>query len=99
MSTEARGRRKVRTGVVVSDSMDKTVVVKVERRVRHAFFRKVLRVQKKYYAHDEGNECRMGDKVQLMETRPRSKRKRWRVTEIIEDMPNDEQAVKVEGKS
>ena len=55
--------------------------------------------QKKYDAHDEGNECRMGDKVQLMETRPRSKRKRWRVTEIIEDMPNDEQAVKVEGKS
>jgi small subunit ribosomal protein S17 len=79
-----RGYRKVREGYVVSDKMDKTVVVEVEDRVKHPKYGKVLRRTKKYKAHDEQNACGVGDRVLLMETRPQSATKRWRVTEILE---------------
>jgi len=79
-----RGKRKTLTGVVSSDKMDKTVVVMVSRRVLHPVYKKYIRKRKKVKAHDEKNECRMGDKVLLMETRPLSKEKRWRVKEILE---------------
>ena len=80
----ARGYRKVREGLVVSDKMDKTVVVAVEDRVKHALYGKVIRRTKKYTAHDGENACGVGDRVRLMETRPLSATKRWRVTEILE---------------
>jgi small subunit ribosomal protein S17 len=83
-STETRPPRKVRTGLVVSDKMDKTVVVLVEDRVKHALYGKVLRRTSKLKAHDEGNECGTGDRVQIMETRPLSATKRWRVVQILE---------------
>ena len=76
--------RKVREGLVVSDKMDKTVVVSVEDRVKHALYGKVLRRSTRLKAHDEANECGVGDRVLLMETRPLSATKRWRVVEIIE---------------
>jgi len=79
-----RGKRKTLTGVVSSDKMDKTVIVMVNRLVLHPVYRKYIRKRKKVKAHDEKNECRMGDKVLLMETRPLSKEKRWRVKEILE---------------
>jgi small subunit ribosomal protein S17 len=79
-----RGRRKVREGLVVSDKMDKTVVVLVEDRVKHALYGKVLRHTSKLKAHDEQNQCGVGDRVQIMETRPLSATKRWRVVEIVE---------------
>ena len=79
-----RGKRKTLTGVVSSDKMDKTVVVMVNRRVLHPVYKKYIRKRKKVKAHDEKNECRMGDKVLLMEARPLSKEKRWRVKEILE---------------
>jgi small subunit ribosomal protein S17 len=79
-----RGSRKTRVGTVVSDKMDKTVVVDVSRTTRHPLYGKILRRSKKYKAHDETNQCRMGDKVKIMETRPLSKDKRWRVTEVLE---------------
>ncbi|HEY1701954.1 MAG TPA: 30S ribosomal protein S17 [Trebonia sp.] len=82
--TEQRGYRKVREGLVVSDKMDKTVVVEVEDRVKHPKYGKVLRRTKKYKAHDEQNACGVGDRVLLMETRPLSATKRWRVAEILE---------------
>jgi small subunit ribosomal protein S17 len=84
ISAEARGYRKVREGLVVSDKMDKTVVVAVEDRVTHPKYGKVLRRTKKYKAHDEKNACGVGDRVLLMETRPMSATKRWRVAEILE---------------
>jgi small subunit ribosomal protein S17 len=77
-------RRKVREGLVVSDKMDKTVVVSVEDRVKHALYGKVLRHTSKLKAHDEQNACGVGDRVLLMETRPLSATKRWRVVEILE---------------
>ena len=80
----ARGRRKVREGLVVSDKMDKTVVVVVEDRVKHALYGKVLRRTSKLKVHDEQNACGIGDRVLLMETRPLSATKRWRVVEILE---------------
>ena len=80
----ARKRRKVREGIVVSDKMDKTVVVVVEDRVKHALYGKVLRRTRRLKAHDEGNACGVGDRVMLMETRPLSATKRWRVVEIVE---------------
>ena len=80
----ARGYRKTREGLVVSDKMDKTVVVAVEDRVKHPKYGKVLRRTKKYKAHDEQNECGVGDRVLLMETRPLSTTKRWRVAGILE---------------
>lgn len=81
---EARGGRKVRIGVVVSDRADKTVVVKVERRFPHPLYGKQVTRTKKYHAHDEANEYRVGDTVRIVETRPLSKTKRWRVLELIE---------------
>jgi len=79
-----RGRRKVRIGVVVSDKMDKTVVVAVTRSFRHPLYGKTIRRTKKYMAHDEENACRVGDRVEIVETRPLSRRKRWRVRAILE---------------
>jgi small subunit ribosomal protein S17 len=79
-----RGRRKTREGVVVSDKMDKTVVVAVEDRVKHPLYGKVIRRTSKLKAHDENNACGTGDRVLLMETRPLSATKRWRVVEILE---------------
>ncbi len=81
---EERGMRKVLTGKVVSDKMDKTVVVAVETLVRHPLYQRTIRRTKKFKAHDEGNSCHTGDKVRMMETRPLSKEKRWRVIEILE---------------
>lgn len=80
---EKRNERKVRTGKVVSDKMDKTVVVAVERLVQHPLYHKAVKKTTKFKAHDENNECRTGDVVEIMETRPISKDKRWRVTEIV----------------
>ncbi len=77
------GRRKLREGVVVSDKMDKTVVVQVERLVRHGKYRKYLRARARYKAHDEQNECRIGDRVRIIETRPLSHDKRWAVQAIL----------------
>ncbi|WGL53201.1 30S ribosomal protein S17 [Nocardioides sp. BP30] len=79
-----RNDRKVREGLVVSDKMDKTVVVEVEDRVKHALYGKVMRRSSKLKAHDENNEAGIGDRVLVMETRPLSKSKRWRVVEILE---------------
>ena len=79
-----RGIRKTNVGVVVSDKMDKTVVVSVERLVKHPRYEKYVKRTKKFKAHDENNECQVGDVVRIMETRPLSKTKRWRVVEIIE---------------
>jgi len=80
---EVRGRRKERVGVVVSDVQDKTIVVKVERRTPHPLYRKIVKVSKKFTAHDEKNEAKMGDTVRIVETRPMSKTKCWRLTEIL----------------
>ncbi len=79
-----RNARKVREGLVVSDKMDKTIVVTVEDRVKHALYGKVMRRNSKLKAHDEANECGIGDRVLIMETRPLSATKRWRVVEILE---------------
>jgi small subunit ribosomal protein S17 len=79
-----RNTRKVREGLVVSDKMDKTVVVEVEDRVKHALYGKVMRRTSRLKAHDENNDCGVGDRVQLMETRPLSATKRWRVVTIVE---------------
>ncbi len=81
---EERKIRKVQVGRVVSDKMDKTVVVAIETLVRHPLYGKIIKRTKKFKAHDEENTCRVGDKVRLMETRPLSKEKRWRVVEILE---------------
>ena len=78
-----RGQRKERVGVVVSNKMDKTVTVAVERIVRHALYNKTIRRTKKYHAHDEKNQCNLGDTVRIAETRPLSKLKRWRLIEIV----------------
>ena len=79
-----RGYRKIREGYVVSDKMDKTVIVEVEDRVKHPRYAKIIRRTKRYKAHDGDNACGVGDRVKLMETRPLSATKRWRVAEIIE---------------
>ena len=79
-----RNLRKVRIGKVVSDKMDKTVVVAIEDFVRHSLYGKAVKSTKKVKAHDEANECQIGDKVRIMETRPLSKDKRWRVVNIVE---------------
>jgi small subunit ribosomal protein S17 len=83
-TAQQRNARKVRDGLVVSDKMDKTVVVEVEDRVKHALYGKVLRRTSRLKAHDEQNDCGIGDRVQIMETRPLSATKRWRVVEILE---------------
>jgi small subunit ribosomal protein S17 len=79
-----RGRRKLRSGRVVSDSMDKTVVVAIETLVRHPLYGRIVRRTTKFKAHDETNQCGVGDTVEMMETRPISKEKRWRVSRIVE---------------
>ena len=83
-NTLVRGYRKTRTGIVVSDKMDKTVVVAVRTKVRHPLYGKMVNKTTKFKAHDENNDCGIGDTVRIMETRPLSKDKRWRVVEIIE---------------
>jgi small subunit ribosomal protein S17 len=82
--SKERGRRKVRTGVVVSDAMDKTVVVRIASQVSHSLYHKIVRRSTKLQAHDEANEAHVGDTVRISETRPVSKTKRWRVVEIVE---------------
>ena len=79
-----RNLRKTRTGLVVSDKMDKTIVVAIEDNVRHPLYKKIIKRTVKLKAHDEKNECKVGDRVMVMETRPLSKDKRWRVVEIVE---------------
>ena len=81
---EERNLRKTRTGKVVSDKMDKTIVVAVEDHVKHPLYKKIVERTYKLKAHDENNECKIGDTVKVMETRPLSKDKRWRLVEIIE---------------
>jgi len=81
---EERNLRKTRVGKVVSDKMDKTIVVAVEDNVRHPLYNKIVKRTYKLKAHDENNECGVGDKVRVMETRPLSKEKRWRLVEIME---------------
>ena len=83
MSTE-RNLRKTRVGKVVSDKMDKTVVVAIVDNVKHPLYKKIIKNTVKFKAHDENNECKIGDRVKVMETRPLSKDKRWRLVEIIE---------------
>jgi small subunit ribosomal protein S17 len=83
-TTKPQGRRKERTGEVISNKMAKTIVVRVERRFQHPQFKKVVTSYKKFYAHDEKSEARPGDRVRIEETRPLSKLKRWKLTEIIE---------------
>ena len=98
-----RGRRKVLQGIVVSDRMQKTVVVRVDRRFIHPLYKKVVVRSKKYMAHDEHNECHVGDVVEIMETRPLSRHKRWRVVRIIrraagyepEELAGEEESVEV----
>jgi small subunit ribosomal protein S17 len=85
MATEIKRKlRKQRTGVVTSDKMDKTITISVERRVKHPMYGKFVKSTKKFKAHDENNECKTGDTVKIMETRPLSKTKRWRLVEILE---------------
>ncbi|MDH5542220.1 MAG: 30S ribosomal protein S17 [Nitrospinota bacterium] len=78
-------RRKVRVGEVVSNKMDKTVVVKIERKIIHPVFKKFIKKTKKLYAHDEDNKCKIGDLVEIVETRPLSKTKRWKVSSIVSE--------------
>ncbi len=81
---EERNLRKTRVGKVISNKMDKTVVVAVENRVKHPLYKKIIKRTYKLKAHDENNECNVGDRVRVMETRPLSKDKRWRVVEVVE---------------
>ena len=82
--TQNRGFRKTRVGMVVSDKMDKTIVVAIEDRVAHPLYKRIIKNTYKLKAHDENNECHIGDRVEVMETRPLSKDKRWRLVKIIE---------------
>ena len=84
MSEDRTSYRKTRTGKVVSDKMDKTIVVAVEDRVAHPLYKKIIKRTYKLKAHDENNDCGIGDRVRVMETRPMSKEKRWRLVEVIE---------------
>ena len=84
MAEQKRGLRKTKIGKVISDKMDKTVVVAVEGSVRHPLYGKIVKRTYKLKAHDENNECRIGDRVKVMETRPLSRDKRWRLVEIVE---------------
>ena len=87
--TSSRGDRKERVGYVVSDKMDKTIVVRVDRRVRHPRYEKVLTLAGRFYAHDEKNEAKVGDRVRIIETRPLSRLKRWRLIEILDKGQTD----------
>lgn len=82
--TEERKQRKQRVGVVTSNKMTKTITVSVERRLRHPIYGKFVKKTNKFMAHDESSECQIGDLVKIMETRPLSKRKRWRLVEVLE---------------
>ena len=84
MTAETRNDRKVRQGVVVSDVQDKTIVVRVQRTTTHPLYNKTMRVSKKYHVHDEANDAKVGDTVRIIETRPLSKLKRWRLEEVVE---------------
>jgi small subunit ribosomal protein S17 len=86
----SRGIRKERVGVVVSDVQDKTIVVNVERRTAHPLYHKVVKVSKKFAVHDENNEARKGDTVRIVETRPLSRNKRWRLVEIVARAASEE---------
>jgi len=79
-----RGKRKERTGIVISDAMNKTLVVKVERRVRHPLYGKEMRMSNTCFVHDEANRAKVGDKVRIMETRPLSRMKRWRLIDVVQ---------------
>jgi small subunit ribosomal protein S17 len=83
-TTVPRGRRKVMQGRVVSDAGSQAIVVEIETRKQHPLFKKMVKRSKRFMAHDEHNECRVGDTVRIMETRPLSKRKRWRLVEVVE---------------
>ncbi|HUQ97401.1 MAG TPA: 30S ribosomal protein S17 [Chitinophagaceae bacterium] len=83
-NTEARNLRKIRVGVVTSNKMDKTITVAVERKVKHPIYGKFVKKTTRFHAHDEKNECSIGDLVRIMETRPLSKTKRWRLVEVVE---------------
>ncbi|HMG83582.1 MAG TPA: 30S ribosomal protein S17 [Ferruginibacter sp.] len=83
-TTIDRNLRKIRVGVVSSNKMDKSIVVKVERKVKHPLYGKFVKKSTKFHAHDEKNECSIGDTVKIMETRPISKTKRWRLVEVVE---------------
>jgi len=87
-----RGQRKSLEGVVVSDKMDKTRVVRVVRSVRHPFYEKVVKKSKKFHAHDEGNTARTGDLVEMVSTRPLSKTKRWRIVRVVKAAPKTAEA-------
>ncbi len=89
VSENKRGVRKVRIGVVVSDKQDKTVVVRVDRRAAHPRYRKVIVLSKRFHAHDENNEAKVGDRVQIIETRPLSKMKNWRLLSILQRAVTD----------
>ena len=82
-----RGRGREEVGVVMSDRMDKTIVVSVERAAQHPLYKKVVRTRRKFVAHDEANDCHAGDRVRIVECRPISRRKRWRLVEIMERAP------------
>jgi small subunit ribosomal protein S17 len=84
MTMSERNQRKQRMGVVVSDKMDKTIVVAITEHIRHPLYKKYLKRTVKMKAHDENNDCRVGDRVRIMETRPLSREKRWRLVEIVE---------------
>ena len=86
-SSETRKQRKVRTGVVISNKMDKTVVVEVSRTVIHPVYKKFVRRRKRFMAHDEDNRCRIGDEVMIVETRPLSRHKNWRVSKVVKEAP------------
>jgi len=88
-SKSQRGRRKTRIGVVLSDRQDKTIVVRVDRRAAHPRYHKVMTLSKRYYAHDENNEARAGDRVEIAETRPLSKQKRWRLVSVLQRAATD----------
>ncbi len=84
-SSAKKRQRKIRTGVVVSDKMDKTVVVEVTRTVMHPVYKKYVRRRKRFMAHDEENKCRIGDEVMIVETRPLSRHKNWRVRKVVKE--------------
>ncbi len=84
IATETRNLRKIKTGVVTSDKMTKTITVAVERKVKHPIYGKFVKKTTRFHAHDEKNECSIGDIVRIMETRPLSKTKRWRLVEVVE---------------
>lgn len=84
MEKQVRNERKTRTGIVVSDKMDKTIVVSVQTKVKHPLYKKTINKSVKFKAHDEKNECEIGDKVEIAETRPLSKDKNWRLVRIVE---------------